>query len=146
MWPCVFILMPDRQEKSYKNFMVEWKKASTETLKPKTVLSNFEVEAMSSFEEEFPGVTINGYNFHMSQCIWWKIQQLVLATAYQHDAKLRKWLEFFKGLSFVPLNRVTEAFNYIVYKRPFGAQNEKIELFINYFCSTWLDSSSLFPP
>ena len=23
MWPCVFILMPDRQEKSYKNFMVE---------------------------------------------------------------------------------------------------------------------------
>ena len=62
--------MPDRQKKSYKNMICELKKDSTESLKPKTILSDFETGAMHAFEEEFSGVTIKGCNFHRAQCIW----------------------------------------------------------------------------
>jgi hypothetical protein len=101
---------------------------------------------MHAFEEEFPGIKIKGCNFYKAQCIWQKIQHLGLATAYQQDVQLRKWLKLFKGLSFVPLNLVTVAFNYIVSIKPLSDHIEKIVSFINYYRSTWLDSSSMFPP
>ena len=100
---------------------------------------------MHAFEEEFSDVTIKGCNFHMAQCIWRKVQQLGLATAYQQDAQLRKWLELFKGLSFVPLNLVTVTFNYIISIKPVSDHNKKIVSFINYYRSNWLDSSLKFP-
>ena len=57
--------IPDRQ-KNQKKMICELKKASTESLKPKTIFSDFEAGAMHGFEEEFPGVTIKGCNFHMA--------------------------------------------------------------------------------
>jgi hypothetical protein len=146
MWPCVTVLMPDRQKKTYKKMIKELKQATTVKLQPKKILSDFEAGAMNAFAEEFPGVTIKGCNFHMAQCVWRKIQQLGLATAYQNDSELRKWLELFKGLSFVPLTLLDSAFSLIISKKPFFDQNEKIDLFINYYRTTWLNESSIFPP
>ena len=73
-------------------------------------------------------------------------QQLGLANSYKHHKELGNLLELFKGLSFVPLTLLELAFNFIITKKSLLLeQNDKIDLFINYYRSTWLYESSFFP-
>ena len=82
MWPCVIILTPDRQKKTYKKMLKELKEASTSPLQTQRVLSDFERSAMNAYEEEFPGIKIKGCHFHMTQSLWRKVQELGMATEY----------------------------------------------------------------
>jgi hypothetical protein len=124
--------------------LLELKEASTSPLQPQLVLSDFERSAMNAYEEEFPGIVIKGCHFHMTQSLWRKIQELGLAVDYKENSQLRAWFDLFKGLAFVPLNLIELAFNIILDSKPL--KNEKIDLFIKYFTSTWFSSSCMFPP
>ena len=124
----------------------ELKESSPSPLQPKSVLSDFEKSAMTAYEAEFPGIVIKGCHFHMTQSMWRKIQEIGLAKEYKENKSLREWFDFFKGLAFIPLYLINLAFNFILSVKPKSDYNEKIDLFINYFTSTWLSSSALFPP
>ena len=80
----------------------------------------------------------------MTQSLWRKIQELGLAVDYKENSQLRAWFDLFKGLAFVPLNLIELAFNIILDSKPL--KNEKIDLFIKYFTSTWFSTSCMFPP
>ena len=64
----------------------ELKEAATSPLQPQRVLSDFERSAMNAYEEVFPGITIKGCHFHMTQSLWRKIQELGLATEYKENS------------------------------------------------------------
>ena len=96
----------------------ELKEASTSHLYPIRVLSDFEKSPMVAFEEEFPGVTIKGWHFELTQSLLRKIQELGLASEYKDNSNLRSWFDLFKGLTFVTLNLITLAFNFIISLEP----------------------------
>ena len=77
------ILMPDRKEVTYKKIIKKLKQASTKPLRPEKILSGFEVGTINVFEEECSkGGEIKNCNFHMTQYVWRKIQQLRFENLY----------------------------------------------------------------
>ena len=102
-----------------------------------TWVNDFEQGAINAFKEEFPGVEVKGCHFHFTQCIWRKIQDLGLSTIYKEIKPIKVWLEYFKTLAFIPLDKVVSTFSCVLSIQPESEQDDKLKAFVNYFESTW---------
>ena len=141
--PCAFILLPNNEKPTYKKMLHLLKNSSQYSLKPERVMSEFEVNAINAFEEEFPGVDVKVSHYFMSEEIWRQIEELGLASEYLVNQNLRIWLDSFRSLALIPSDSVHFAFNFLVLSKPFSINNDKLDVFIDYFQSTWLNVSKV---
>lgn len=63
------------KQKTYVHLLNQLKKKKS-TLSPKLIMSDFEMASINAFKEVFPNLKQKGCNFHFSQCIWRKIQEI----------------------------------------------------------------------
>lgn len=80
-------------------------------LKPKKIMSDFEMAAMKAAKEVFPEAKTFGCFFHLCQCFYRQIQQNGLQTAYSSDATFAQYLRCLPALAFVPPEDVMKHFN-----------------------------------
>ena len=91
VFPCVYALLPDKQEPTYRK-LLEIIKTAIEELRPGadgvggTILTDLEKAATNAFRAVFPDKQQSVCFFHFCQAIWRKAQQLGLQRQYGEDA------------------------------------------------------------
>ena len=85
MIPALFVLMPDKTERSYKLIIARLKEMTIQNrihLNPTVIVSDFELAILNAVQFHFPNVQLKGCMFHFTQAIWKNIQ---LIGKYQNN-------------------------------------------------------------
>uniref|UniRef100_H3A845 MULE transposase domain-containing protein n=1 Tax=Latimeria chalumnae TaxID=7897 RepID=H3A845_LATCH len=69
--------------------------------------------AINTFRLIFPTVALSACFFHLSQCVWQKVQELRLRQEYIDNEEMRTIIKMLPALAFVPPGDVTAAFENI---------------------------------
>ncbi|CAF0717105.1 unnamed protein product [Brachionus calyciflorus] len=109
MHACVFVFLQNKYQSSYLRMLSLIKENSEKAnfiLNPSEIVIDFEVGAINAFKRSFPGIEIKGCHFHFTQAIWKNIQRHGLADSYVSNLEISQWLNLFKSLAFIPVERV----------------------------------------
>jgi hypothetical protein len=77
-------------------------------------MTGFEHSAILAFKENFPNIIFRGSHFHLSQCVWQKIQ--LIPTAYEKyitDAELYIQIRLLPALVYVSVSDVIVSFGHL---------------------------------
>jgi hypothetical protein len=136
--PTVFILMTDRSTTSYIRVLMELNKLQV-TLKPKSVMTDFEQAALLAFKTVYPEIEQRGCLFHMGQCIWKKIQSGgEMRERYISDPDFALSIRQILALAFVPTVDVVSAFDDLMESAFFVENEALVRDLINYFEDNWI--------
>ncbi|XP_074653594.1 uncharacterized protein LOC141907751 [Tubulanus polymorphus] len=104
----VYAFLQRKTQETYEEFLtVLCEKCDDKGLflSPKTVVIDFELAVLNATKSVFSDIEIRGCFYHLSQCIYRKIQNLGLATMYRDD----KDFQLFCGYNFVSTYRKIRA-------------------------------------
>jgi hypothetical protein len=138
--PLVYALLPNKTKETYKRLLEQLNRLKP-SLKPASVMTDFEPALFGAFAEIYEGIRSRGCFFHFGQCLWRKIQQNPdLQKKYTDDKdpdfslKLRQLM----ALAFVPEADVIDKFEELM-ASPFFIENEDLlRPFTDYFEDTWI--------
>jgi hypothetical protein len=65
--------LPNKTRATYEKLLQEIKVLQP-GLQPQSLMTDFEQAAISAFQLEFPGIVPTGCFFHLTQCVWRKVQ------------------------------------------------------------------------
>jgi hypothetical protein len=119
--PLVYALMSGKSKELYQALfqnLIEFAEESNISLRPSTILTDFEKAAIDASHEEFPGITNKGCLFHLGQSGWRKIQDCGLAVQYGSDEHLSLMLRHLFALAFVPSSEIPAAFDTLKSRMP----------------------------
>ena len=111
--PCVYILLPNKTEKTY-NRMLDAIKTLIPRAEPTRIMLDFEKAAMNAFQKHYPTSSLSGCFFHLCQSFMRKINDVGLKSVYEGNAELALSLRMIPALSFLPTNEVEEGFDLVV--------------------------------
>ncbi|XP_028966906.1 uncharacterized protein LOC114828143 [Galendromus occidentalis] len=112
MMPLVYFLLPDKQKETYIRMFTLLKTFAVTrhmVFQPPKMQLDFEVSSLKAIEESLPGTEVKGCNFHFSQAIWRKTQQVGLRTFYDNDPSIRSFVKGVMALSLVPEHLIDDA-------------------------------------
>jgi hypothetical protein len=136
--PLVFILMSDRSTTSYVRVLSELNNLHP-GLNPSSIMTDFEHASILAFRRIFPNIQQQGCLFHLSQCIWRRIQQVnPIQQRYMEDPDYAFHLRQLAALAFIPPPDVVEAFEELTESQFFVDNEEELRNLINYFEDTWI--------
>lgn len=135
--PTVFILMANKTQTSYVRALTALKNLNSQ-LAPVSIMTDFEKAAMNAFRKVFPQATQRGCFFHMSQCIWRKIQGCGLQSRYINDSKFALHVRQLAALAFVPEEDVLRSFEELIQSEYFIENYDDLQEVIDYFEDTWI--------
>ncbi|XP_008189202.1 uncharacterized protein LOC103311386 [Acyrthosiphon pisum] len=99
---------------------------------------DFEKGAMNAITSEFPEAKLKGCFFHLSQCIWRKIQAAGLQKKYIDDVTFALQIRKLPSLAYVPENKVIESYEKLLDTKYFIENDELLSPILNYFDDTWI--------
>jgi hypothetical protein len=136
--PTVFVLMPNRTEATYRR-MLNALKNLNRNLNPQTILTDFELASIKAFRRAFPNSTQRGCFFHLSQCIFRKIQQNQnILDKYSEEPDFALQIRQLACLAFVPIDDVVKSFEELTDSSFFTENSEILNPLINYFEDVWI--------
>lgn len=131
-YPLIFALMIGKSTDLYEILFQAILNLSVENNFPISdhieVMMDFELASANAIKTIIPNVSIKRCLFHLSQCLYRKIQEIGLSTVYMEDEVVRQRLRMLPALSFVKIEEVKEAFNLIKE----GSNDDMLPIF-NYF-------------
>lgn len=71
--PTVYALLPKKTEATYITLLEKLNEFNP-NLKPKSIMLDFEQAAINAFKKVFQNISVRVCFFHLSQCVWRKIQ------------------------------------------------------------------------
>ena len=77
VFPCVYALLSGKTTATYKRLFEILK--SYRDIQPRTCIMDFELSAMKALRDAFPGVSVEGCFFHLTQAMWRKVQAVALS-------------------------------------------------------------------
>lgn len=108
--PAAYILMTSKSASTYERALTALKNVCEITDGPSTIVVDFEQAAVSAFQCVFPNASIKGCFFHLSQCVYRKLQQSGLQERYKDDAGINIHARMIPALALVPERDVVSAF------------------------------------
>lgn len=102
-------------------------------VQPSSVTLDFEKAAMNAVTNSFPGTSIHGCFYHLSQSVYRHVQAAGLQERYRTDENLALAVRMLPALAFIPIDHVVEAFE----KLEDLASNEIMPV-IDYFEDTYI--------
>ncbi|CAG8500218.1 12769_t:CDS:2, partial [Dentiscutata heterogama] len=112
--PLVFSLMTSKSEESYRQLfqeLIDFGEVHGIDLSPQVVLTNFEAAVINSIQSEFDNVQYKGCHFHLSQCIYCRVQSLGLTSRYGKDEDFSLLIRYISALAFLPPEEILSAFD-----------------------------------
>jgi hypothetical protein len=73
--------------------------------------TDFEFAAICALKEVYSNVIVSGCQFHLSQCIWRKIQSMGLVSMYKSNNNIKKFTKVLTALSYVRIGKLLCTFN-----------------------------------
>jgi hypothetical protein len=77
---------------------------------PEIIKSGFECESILALREIFKGSEISGWQFHLGQSVYRKLQKLKLQSLYRTNEIVRKFTKCLSALDLVEVNYLHETF------------------------------------
>ena len=137
--PLVYALLPNKSYATYNRLLSAIKNLQPQ-FNPEFWLTDFEVATIQAIRQNFPQTALTGCFFHMQQCIWRKIQNLGLTSAYKEaDRKFALSAKSLTCLAFVPVGDVTSAFTQLIGSSDFDRRMEPV---VDYFEEVWIGRQS----
>ena len=136
VFPVAFALLPDKSAETYRQLFRCLRDENG--WMPISITVDFEASCYVALRNIFPDAEIKGCYFHFKQCLWRKVQELGLATLYQHDEDIHIHIGMCAALSLIPVNRIDDGWISIQETTPLLAQ---LRRFYDYFVDQWLDST-----
>ena len=131
--PTVFVLMTNRSSNTYIKVLMELDKLNP-NLKPKSVMTDFEMAALLAFKTVYSDIEQRGCLFHMAQCIWKKIQSdAELRNKYTSHVEFALSIRQLLSLAFVPTSDVVAASDDLMESTFFTDNEDIITDLVNYF-------------
>jgi hypothetical protein len=134
--PLAFILMSGKRKRDYGKVLKVIKEITKERKLAKFVL-DFESALWRAIPHVFPGVLIQECSFHWAQCIWRKVQDIVLAPAYKHDNATHKLCRQFLALPYLPKEHIPAMFENLVTK----ATTPMLTDLVTYIRVNWIEGN-----
>ena len=145
--PLVFVLMSGKRQKDYRYVL----RALQQELKRRygdgasflldTVVADFEAAVWQAFNQEFPGVEINGCAFHWGQAVFRKVQELGMQQAYNNDPALHRYCKQLLALPYLPHQKIDSTLQELEAEATTEGQHNLCA----YIRHTWLENT-LWPP
>jgi hypothetical protein len=130
--------MPNKSEVNYIRLL----KALIElkpNLQPISIMTDFEKSAINAFHEVFPNSNQRGCFFHLSQCLWRRIQQTEeLAKKYGTDTEFASNIRQLLALAFVPESDVVSSFESLIESQYFYQNEIYLQPIVDYFEDNWI--------
>ena len=121
-----FKILSDKICQNFQNFL------------PEFILTDFETAVIPTIRSVFPYSTHLGCNFHFSQCLYRKIQELGLVQRYKADEVFKLIIHKVFSMPFLPENEVRNAFiTYQLQLKNYLDENPQIQAFFDYFWNFW---------
>ena len=150
--PLVHVALPGQTEEIYDHM---WRLLGElcltqcgKVLNIKSLLVDYEKAAINSAYRKFPGITITGCRFHLSQA-WFRWIQTYKGFDYlshynDNNSEVGKWLRTFFGLSFLPPSMIEEAFLLLQSLKP----SSDCDAFADYILDNYIGdlTPARFPP
>lgn len=109
--PAAYVLMTHKSAAAYVQALTVLKNECGPEGQPETVIVDFEQAAISAFHSVFPDVVVRGCFFHLSQCIYRKVQGIGLQELYSADPDVALKVRMIAALALVPEDDVPLAFD-----------------------------------
>jgi len=135
--PLVYALLPDKTQTTYTKFLTVLKVLNS-SLKPTTLMIDFEQAVQKSASEVFPDCLLRGCFFHFSQSIWRHIQSSSLQQRYTNDAEFAQEIRQIAALAFIPEEAVENAFKTLCESEFYENNEPELAPLLKYFEDTWL--------
>ncbi len=138
--PTVFALMPNKTQVSYNRVFSALKNLNP-NLQPISIMTDFEQSAINAFKEAFPNALQRGCFFHLSQCLWRKIQQIFIEEMknnYSTDADFALQVRHLAALAYVPEIDVVAAFENLLDSQYYTENERLLQPLIDYFEDIWI--------
>jgi len=169
MHVAAFMLLKNKTQVTYSDAFNKLKSCAINeefNLKPREVISDFELAAINALREVFPGVVIKGCHFHFCQALKKNIKSIGkfyiliiwlylyftyfnilnipgLESVYQKNEVLQDWLKIFMIFAMVPPSNINYVWQYQINTKPTINEQQKIDEFLNYFYNQWLNNRTL---
>jgi hypothetical protein len=108
VYPCLYVLMPNKQEHTYKRL---FEVVAREIGEPRTCVCDFEMAMHNAINHTWQEAEVQGCFFHFSQSIWRKTQEVGLAATYVQDEGIRTRVKSLVALAFVRPEEVAPTFD-----------------------------------
>ncbi|XP_045500699.1 uncharacterized protein LOC123706206 [Colias croceus] len=132
--PLIYVLMPNKQERSYERLFISLKE-HLPNWAPLTMIVDFEVAVINVIKNVFPGVKLQGCNFHFKQALAKKAHALNMNSIDE-----KRHLALCAALAHVKKEDIEDAWLCIMEDAP---QNEAVTKFNDYFVTQWLENKSI---
>lgn len=110
VFPCLYILMPDKTEESYSRVL--WiVKTKLGDHAPRTCIADFELGLHNAVRNTWQGIAMQGCFFHLGQSLWRKAQDVGLARSYIQNEGIRVQVKSLAALAFVNPQDVAATFD-----------------------------------
>ena len=110
-------------------------------LKPVSILTDFEVGCLNSFQTVFPGAERRGCYFHHTQCIWRKLQESPdILNNYNSDPDFALHVRQLGSLAFIPTPAVVSSFDILMATPFFNDHQRMLRPLTDYYQDTWIGS------
>ena len=113
----VYCLMTNKTADSYRRMLVALHNLIP-LAAPSKILVDFERATINEFQSAYPGATLTGCYFHLTQSVIRKVNEIGLKTVYQNDDDIRTGIRCLSSLAFVPPTDVGEAFDILTESMP----------------------------
>ena len=151
MFPCVYTIMTDKSEASYRRVIYEIKNGCLKLGKifnPNIVLTDYEQAAINAFKFHFPSIEVQGCFFHYGQCLFKKLIELGFKKQYGEYPKFKNWFKQLVVLALIPPKDIETAFEYALdFTDEFDKDeidSTKLEAFTDYVFDTWVCVNAIF--
>lgn len=137
--PIVFALLPNKKKQTYTRLFRLLLQAVPEW-RPENINVDFETAVISSLQEVFPTTKIHGCHFHMTKCLWRKVQDLGLSVEYRGNSEISLHVRMCAALAFLKPEDVLDGWVEIHSQAP---ESSKLSQFFDYFVENWLDNQDI---
>lgn len=131
--PCAHFLLPNKTRTTYQRMLQLLRQRFGFHFE--RVLLDYELAAILAFQNECPGIEIDGCNYHINHALedFVKKKLKISSDEYSNHPTFRTEIRRLSALAYVPLQDVTSAF-----ARLQQDGHERLKRLYDYFQSTWI--------
>ena len=105
----IHALLVNKRIDTYVELLTEVRRLTNDVV-PESFMVDLEQAMINALGQMYPGIPLKGCLFHLSQCIFNKVQELGLLPTYIADIDFRSNIRMIAAISFVPVEDVIQAF------------------------------------
>lgn len=139
--PLAFVVMSGKSRRDYEAVLKVLLEVLPAPPKVKSITTDFEAAIWQAVKRTLPEVTMKGCNFHFTQAVWRKLQEVGLQNAFYKKETTYKFCKTLMALAYLPAAHIRAQFEDLVQLCP---AEGKIRELVDYIERQWMDNA-VFP-